>query len=334
MLFVTVVVPVKNEAAAIEPTLRALLTQDYPRDRYEVIVADGGSEDATVPIVRRLQAEFPHLRLVFNPAGYSSAGRNTAIRHMRGDVAVIVDGHCVVPTRRYLHEVVRAFDASQADSLGRPQPLDAPQATPFQRAVSLARASRLGHNPSSDIFSETPKFVNPSSTAVAYRREVFTRIGLFDPRFDACEDVEFNHRVQRAGMTCYFAPTLAVQYHPRQSFGALFRQLGRYGCGRARLAAKFPDSLTVPALIPPLWAAGLAVGGLAAVLSPRAALGYLAVVAVYLVAVVGAGWLVTRGQPLSVVVRAPLVFVGIHFGYAWGFWQEVIRQARVRLQSV
>ena len=64
---VTVIVPVRNEAKAIEPALRTLLTQDFPPERFEVIVADGGSEDATVPIVRRLQGEFPNLKLVFNP---------------------------------------------------------------------------------------------------------------------------------------------------------------------------------------------------------------------------------------------------------------------------
>ena len=324
--FVTVVVPVRNEAVAIEPTLRALLTQDYPADRYEVIVADGGSDDATVPAVRRLQAEFPNLRLVFNPAGFSSAGRNTAVRHMRGDFAVVVDGHCVVPTRRYLRELVDAFVASRADCLGRPQPLDAPAATPFQRAVSAARASRLGHNPGSDIFSDTPKFVDPSSTAVAYQRRVFARVGLFDQRFDACEDVEFNHRVKASGLTCYFAPALKVGYHPRKSFAALFKQLGRYGCGRARLAGKYPGSLTLPALVPPLWAAWVVVGLFAAVVVPGVGWVYAGLLGLYLSAVTTAALLVTRGQPPRVVVRAPLVFVGIHFGFAWGFWRETARR--------
>jgi succinoglycan biosynthesis protein ExoA len=330
MSFVTVVVPVRNEAAAVEPTLRALLTQDYPADRYEVIVADGGSDDATVPAVRRLQAEFPNLRLVFNPAGYSSAGRNAAVRHMRGDFAVVVDGHCVVPTRRYLRELVDAFAASGADTLGRPQPLDAPDATPFQQAVSAARASRLGHNPGSDIFSDAPKFVDPSSTAVAYRRGVFGRVGLFDQRFDACEDVEFNHRVGAAGLTCYFAPALKVGYHPRKTFAALFKQLGRYGCGRARLAAKYPASLTLPALVPPLWAAWVIVGWAV----PGGGAVYAGLLALYLTAVVAAAAVATRGQPLAVRVRGPLVFVGIHFGFAWGFWRETLRRSATLRRSV
>ena len=66
------------------------------------------------------------------------------------------------------------------------------------------------------------KFVPPQSTAVAYRRGVFHRIGMFDEAFDACEDVEFNHRVFAAGLTCYFAPAVKVAYHPRGTLPALF----------------------------------------------------------------------------------------------------------------
>lgn len=327
---VSVIVPVRNEAKAIEPTLRALLTQDFPPARFEVIVADGASDDETVPIVRRLQAEFANLKLVFNPARYSSAGRNTAIRHMTGDVAVVVDGHCSVPDRGYLANLVAAFEASGADALGRPQPLDAPAASPFQQAVAVARQSRLGHNPDSDIFSDTAKFVAPESTAVAYRRPVFHAVGLFDPAFDACEDVEFNTRVRAAGMTCYFDPKLKVRYHPRATWVGLFRQLARYGCGRARLAAKHPDSLTLPALVPPLWAVWVVAGAVLGLVVPVVGWVYLASVAAYLGVIVGgAAWL-GRRQPVRVAVRVPVVLVGIHFGFAWGFLREAVRLAVAR----
>ena len=324
---VTVVVPVRNEARSIEATLRTLMTQDFPPADYRVIVADGGSTDATVPTVRRLQGEFPELELLYNPTRFSSAGRNVAVRHCATDYVVVVDGHCQVPSRHYLSEVVAAFEQSGAACLGRPQPLGAARPTAFQRAVSVARASRLGHNPDSDIFSDEAKFVAPQSTAVAYRREVFERVGLFDQFFDACEDVEFNQRVADAGLTCYFTPTLKVVYHPRGSWLALFRQLARYGCGRARLAAKNPRSLTAPALVPPLWVLWLVLGGVALPwLGPPFAAVYGASVALYLAVIVaGSVWL-GRGSPAAVAVRLPAVFAAIHFGFAWGFLRESARR--------
>ena len=330
---VSVIVPVRNEARSIEQTLRSLLTQDFPSERFEVIVADGFSTDATVPTVRRLQAEFPNLKLVYNPARFSSAGRNAALRHMSGDFAVVVDGHCHVPDRQYLRHLVEAFEASGADCLGRPQPLDVPDPTPFQAAVSAARSSRLGHNPDSDIFSDVPKFVDPQSTAVAYRRGVFHQVGLFDERFDACEDVEFNQRVHAAGLSCYFTPLLKIVYHPRATWPALFRQLGRYGCGRARLATKHPRSLTPPALVPPLWVAWLVVGGVLALTVPLVGWVYLASVLLYLFAIAAAGLWLGRGLPTAVRARIPGTFVAIHLGFAWGFLREVWRRVAGRRRS-
>jgi succinoglycan biosynthesis protein ExoA len=330
---ISVIVPVRNEARSIERTLRSLLTQDYPPDQFEVIVADGASTDETVPVVRRLQAEFGNLKLVFNAGRLASCGRNTAVRHATKDAVVVVDGHCHVPDRNYLKNVAAAFAASGADSLGRPQPLDVGDPTPFQRAVSAARSSRLGHNPDSDIYSDQPKFVPPQSTAVAYTRTVFHRVGLFDEAFDACEDVEFNERVHTAGLTCYFTPAVKIVYEPRGSFGALFYQLSRYGLGRAKLTFKHPKSLTLPALVPPLWVVWVLVGGLASLFVPYLGWLWLASVGLYVAVLLASALVLGRGQPRGVGVRIPLVFVAIHTGFAWGFWKEVAKQVRGRIVS-
>lgn len=322
---VTVIVPVRNEAWSIESTLRSLLTQEFPPSRFDVIVSDGGSTDDTVPRIRRLQGEFPNLRLAFNANRLSSSGRNLGLHHMTGDYAVVVDGHCAIPDRQYLTNLVSAFEASGADCLGRPQPLDAPNPTPFQRAVSVARASRIGHNPDSDIYSNEAKFVEPQNTAVAYRRSVLHRVGMFDGSFDACEDVEFNQRVHDAGLNCYFTPTLKIMYHPRANWIGLFKQLARYGAGRARLAKKQVRSLTLPALVPPMWLIWFIVGFVACAIAPQVRLIYLASIILYGSVILGASFWLGRGQPFAVRRHLPGIFFGIHFGFGYGFVKELMR---------
>ncbi len=333
--FISVLVPVRNEERCLERTLQGLWEQDYPRDRYEVIVADGQSSDGTLAIVRRWQQRWPQLHCVSNPRRWSSAGRNAALRVARGELVLIIDGHCYLPDRNYLRNLARAFAASGADCLARPQPLEVPDPTPFQEAVALARRSWLGHNPHSDIFADTPRFIAPDNTAVAYRRGVFERVGLFDETFDACEDVEFNTRVRAAGLRCYFAPELRVHYEPRRSVAALFHQLARYGTGRARLAFKHPHALTGPTLLPPLWLVWLLAGPAAAMLLARfclpgaylLGLAWLGSIITYGVVLVIMALLLGRGRTGAVRRRIPLAFVAIHLGFAWGFWREVLRQA-------
>src|SRR5262245_3495477 len=136
--FISVIVPVRNEAMHIAHTLEYLFAQAYPRDRFEVIVADGQSTDDTRTIVTALAFRFPNLRLLDNPARWSSAGRNVAARAARGDIILLVDGHCQIDGVRYLADLADAFTRTGCDCVGRPQPLDVTGASPLQRAIAAA----------------------------------------------------------------------------------------------------------------------------------------------------------------------------------------------------
>jgi succinoglycan biosynthesis protein ExoA len=327
--FISVVVPVRNEAAHLEATLTQLLEQDYPRGRFEVLVADGRSTDATPEIVRLLQFLHPNLRLLDNPGRLSSAGRNRAIEAARGDVVVVIDGHCDLQNRHYLRDLADAFARSGADCVGRPQPLDLDRAIPLQRAIAAARSSRLGHQPDSHVYSDAEGFVPPESVAVAYRRSVFEKVGLFDESFDACEDVEFNHRVARAGLRCFLTPRVKVHYHPRASLAGLFGQLARYGRGRVRLLRKHPDTFSVACFVPGAFLLGLLLGPLLGLVSSWLLLVYTGVVGLYALAVTVACLGCAAGRrDRALLPWLPLVFVTIHLGAGWGIVTELLAGRR------
>jgi GT2 family glycosyltransferase len=322
--FISVIVPVLNEQRFIRATLHQLLAQNYDPERFELLVADGGSTDATQAIVRELARRHPQVRLLENPGGWSSAGRNAAVRAGQGDLFVVVDGHCDLRNPHYLADLAEAFARSGADCIGRPQPLDVSDATPLQRAIALARSSRLGHQPDSHIYSAAEGFVPPQSVAVAYRRSVFEKVGLFDETFDACEDVELNHRVAQAGIRCFFTPKVAVHYYPRSSLAGLFRQMMRYGAGRVRLVWKHPESFTLPIFLPGLFLLGILAGPALGWLSTWLGLIYVGTLGLYglligfACAVIG-----RRAADLRVAAYLPLVFVTIHLGAGTGICREL-----------
>jgi GT2 family glycosyltransferase len=323
--FISVIVPVRNEEAFIGDTLEQLLNQHYDPERFEVLVADGGSTDDTRAVVAAMRREYPNLRLLENPGRWSSAGRNVAVRAARGELVLLIDGHCEVEGPGYLAELADAFARSGADCVGRPQPLDVRGATPLQRAVALARSSRLGHHPASHIWSDREGFVPPQSVAVAYRRSVFERVGLFDESFDACEDVELNHRAARAGMRCFFTPRVRVRYHPRDSLGGLFRQMVRYGRGRVRLLRKHPDTFSVPGFVPAAFLAGVVFGPLLAFWSAWLGVLYAGVLGAYALAVLLCSVaLAVRAGELALLPHLPPVFLAVHFGAGAGLWWEAL----------
>ena len=339
--FITVVMPVRNEERFIGDTLNQLLAQDYPPDRYEIIVADGMSTDGTREIVRQMAQRDPRIRLLDNPKRLSGAGRNVGFRNGRGELFVVVDGHCHIPDPNLLRAVADLFRSSGADCLGRPQPLDPPGLTPFQRAVALARASRLGHGGDSLIYGDYEGFASPVSNGAAYRREVFERIGYVDESFDACEDVEFNWRVEQAGMKAYTSPRLKVRYYPRESLKALFRQMVRYGQGRFRLVARHRSALTVNQLIPAGFVAGLGTVALCALWSALTGqLAYLTSIlaAVYLLYAVMIGLeslRIAAREGWEYLGHLPFVFFLVHFGLGFGFLKGALslRTATARLVS-
>src|SRR5260370_23779886 len=74
--FISVIVPIRNEAAFIEKTLSQLVNQDYDPDRFEILVADGRSTDETPSLVRQIASHHSQVRLLINRQRLSSAGRN------------------------------------------------------------------------------------------------------------------------------------------------------------------------------------------------------------------------------------------------------------------
>ena len=323
-LSITVVVPVRNEARFIRSTLEQLLGQDYPADRFEIIVADGQSDDGTPAIVRDIAAMHPNVRLMENTARRSSAGRNLGFRHGRGDVFLVIDGHCHIPSRDLLAQVARCFQESGADCLGRPQHLDPPGISSFQSAVALARASWLGHGGGSLIYGNAAGFASPVSNGAAYTRAVFERVGYVDETFDACEDVEFNWRVEQAGPRCFTSPRLMVRYYPRESLGGLWRQVVRYGQGRYRLYKKHPATLSLSTLAPPAFVLGMAACVLAGLLAGVAGHSPVAWTAcaqplVYSTVVLAEALRIGTGQGFAVLRHLPVIFPAIHAGLGAGF---------------
>ena len=333
--FLTVVMPVRNEARFIADTLGQLLRQDYPRERFEILVADGMSDDGTRDIVSRIAEEDGRVRLLDNPQKRSSAGRNVGFKAGQGDYFVVVDGHCHIPDEQFLRNISGCFEKSGAHCLGRPQPLDPPGLTSFQQSVALARASRLGHGGDSLIYGEFEGFASPVSNGAAYRREVFEKVGYVDEAFDACEDVEFNYRVEQAGLKAYTSPKLTVRYYPRENLSALVGQMRRYGRGRTRLYRKHPALLSPSALVPACFAGGVAAFvallgldlafGLSAFLTFVFFVLGLALLA-YAVLVGMATVRICRENGWGNVWRVPLVFLAVHGGLGLGMWEEVLMQ--------
>ena len=334
-IYLTVVVPIRNEEGHIRQTLEALASQDYPKQRYELIVVDGRSTDGTRDVVETFVRERPdvNIRLLDNPGRWSSRARNIGVRAAQGRLIAVIDGHVHIPNDRLFVTMERLKEEHNARCLARPAPLVVPSLDHGMALwIALARKSWLAHSRNSYIYSDHKGFVDPVSSGFAYDPEVFHRVGYFDESFDAAEDVEFHHRLRQAGVQAYTSPDLTIYSFPRENLGGLFRQMARYGVGRARLIRKHPEAFTKETLIPPAVFLFFAVLPAVASVSwwfPSLTAAYALPFLIYwlLLLVTGFALARRRGRLRSGMLVAAAVCM-THLGLGWGFLKTAITPRR------
>jgi cellulose synthase/poly-beta-1,6-N-acetylglucosamine synthase-like glycosyltransferase len=326
---VSIVVPLRNEEAHIERLARSLLDQDYPKDRYEILMADGGSTDATLEILKATDSE-RRIRVFANPARTAPAALNALIAASRGDVIVRVDGHSYVAPD-YLRRIIEVMNETGESIVGGPVLMEADSS--FRRALveALYASFAVGSVP---YRTRRERCYVPSLQTGAFRREVCERVGPFDESLAVVEDVDFNTRAARAGYRLLLDPSIRFWYIPRPSIGSLWRQI--HGVGRIKVAvlAKHPDIIKMKYLIPAacvvmlLVAAVVLLAGLAS-RSPRLVLIGGSFPLMY--ALLVAGFALSRIRAIGVAAFWLLAIVPVlHVGYGTGFLLGLARLPRWR----
>lgn len=309
--------PIRNEADFIERSLGAVLAQDYPRDCFEVLIADGMSTDSTREIIRRVAGDYPEisLHILDNPRQIVPTGFNAALAQARGEVIVRVDGHTII-VPDYLRECALALERSGADNVGGK--MNAVGASPFGQAVALATSSPFGVGGALFHYSDQEELVDTVYMG-AWRREVFERLGFFDEELVRNQDDEFNYRLRAAEGKILLSPAIRSKYFNRSSIRALWRQYYQYGFYKVRVLQKHPAQMQPRQFVPPLFALGLLLGAMLAPLSKPLRRLWTAGLAAYGLANVAASVKLARANGWQHFKRLPLVFFILHFSYGLGF---------------
>ncbi|MFZ2801938.1 MAG: glycosyltransferase [Syntrophorhabdus sp.] len=330
MTYLSVIVPVRNEERFILETLTALTNQDYPRDRFEILVVDGRSTDKTRKIVEQYIANNTgvNIRLLDNPKYLSSSARNIGVKASQGTLIAVIDGHVYIPNDQLFKSMCLIKEENGAFCLARPAPLDVPGLRDGSAYwIAVARKSWLGHSQKSYIYNDYEGFVDPMSSGFAYDRVVFERVGYFDESFDAAEDVEFHFRLKQAEIMAYTSPSLLIYSFPRESLFSLFLQQVRYGVGRARLVRKhirgWSKETPIPALIFSFFVV-LPLVLIASLRFPFIGMIYTAALLIYLAILLVTGF----KEAMDRKRFFPGIFVALaiwitHMGLGWGFIKTI-----------
>lgn len=320
--FVTVILPIRDEAGFIARSLGAVLAQDYDPRRMEVIVADGMSRDDTRAIVRRCAAAVPEIpvSIVDNPAGIVPTGMNAALAAARGEVVVRVDGHTIVAPD-YVRRCVEALERSGAQNVGGR--MTAVGEGPFARAVAAATSSRFGVGGARFHYSDREEWVDTVYMG-AWPRAVLEDLGGFDPEMVRDQDDELNYRLRARGGRILLSPLIRSRYFNRPTLRSLARQYGQYGFWKVRVMQKHPRQMRPRQFAPPALAAALAGTAAASLVWRPAAAALAAIAGAYAAGNLAASAAAARRGPASPRLL-PVAFAAMHLSYGFGFLAGLAR---------
>lgn len=185
---------------------------------WEAVIVDNGSTDMTWARLTAFAARSRHdVRLVSEPTPGLSAARNTGVRAARGGILAFTDDDCY-PSPDLIDAVAAAFADPRLGFMGGQvllfDPADAP--------VCITGETRRADFPPGVLIS-TGRI---QGACMAFRREVFAAVGLFDPAFGAgaplkgAEDCDMVARAGYAGWAGAFVPEAKVFHHHRRRGGA------------------------------------------------------------------------------------------------------------------
>ncbi len=171
---VSIVITNYNYEKYLDRAIRSAFVQNFPDDRYEIVIVDDGSTDNSKKIIHSYR---DNIRSVFHEENYGlSAARNTGISHSRGEYIVFLDSDDFI-NRQMIHVQSLFLDMNKD-----------------MHAVSC---DYYNVDENEIILERKSPRNDPIACGVMYRRETLFACGLFDKGFLVHEDKDFRIRYLR-----------------------------------------------------------------------------------------------------------------------------------------
>ncbi|NJL35339.1 MAG: glycosyltransferase [Leptolyngbyaceae cyanobacterium SM1_4_3] len=221
--FVSVIIPVYNDAGRLKICLEALANQTYPQSQYEIIVIDNGSD--AVEQVEAVVAQYPNAIATQELKPGSYAARNHGLTLTKGEVIAFTDADCVPAVdwlEKGVHHLLTTLNCGQVvgkveiffENPDRPTPVE------LYESVTAFPQERL-----------LQQFRGGATANVLTWRKVIDQVGSFNDRLKSNGDLEWGKRVFLAGYQQVYAADVQVGHPARRSLNELHKRTVRLSGG-------------------------------------------------------------------------------------------------------
>jgi len=322
---ISILIPCRNEKKYIRGCLNSILQQDYPKEKMEVLVMDGISEDGTRKIIEDYGKKHPFIRAIDNQKKFTSFAWNLGIKESKGEILVLIGAHGTYQ-KDYVSKCVKYLEKYKADNVGGIMKTIAKEETIIAKTIALAMSHFFATG--GVRFRTGSKEVMEVDTVFGgcYKKEVFKKIGLFNEKLHRSQDMEFNIRLKRAGGRIILAPDIVNYYYPKSNFKDFL--LHSFDSGFWSI---YPSKFTKKPLklrhcIPLLFILGIMGTLVLSIFFPPFFTLFLSILYSYLLFnLYFSAEISIREKGFKYFLVLPLVFIIRHFGYGFGSFLGLLK---------
>lgn len=216
-MFISIITTVKNEASSISNLLDSLLIQEKP---FEIIIVDSSSTDGTQEIVKKYSEKYDNIKLIIYD-GHKGDSRNYGVKNSKGEVIAFTDGNCKAD-QNWLKEIRKQINNGYDVVAGKTIHYG------FKGFTSLKRVP---------IYHKGGDASYPTCN-IAYKKELFKKIGGFDSWFKEAEDVDINYRALDADAKIVYAKNAIIHHTGSENLKSFVKKSFWYGFGRKELSIR------------------------------------------------------------------------------------------------
>jgi len=231
---VSVFVTCYNCAGHIRGTVQAILNNDFPD--FELLLAEGGSNDNTLDILEGLAARDPRVRVLGGLPAPQAPKMNAMLRAARGELLVLCDDDCTAS-----QGWIRAYVEGSAQWPGMLA----------GRVLPMGTGIPMGVKRSTKVELWRPSFYNK---AMPWRRcrglnfaipaAIARSVGGWDDSANYALDIDFALRVMLAGHTIVYLPDALAYHQTVPDWATRIRKRGHYAWALMYLMrTKYPRKL-------------------------------------------------------------------------------------------